>query len=169
MVLAIAYPNPWSSASFYLPQKPISQSVSVTHVLAWTTGHTHSRNTGHYTRGVVCVLRERHHHRQKYSQRGSSGDPHSRPRERLQRDVHRCIGSRRACAHWFSARNARGGRPGPRRHGKEGVGRAPVAVLQRLAPGRANSQTAGKAVTQRGRAALKWGISLKHSDALHAP
>ena len=60
-----------------------SQSVSVTHVLAWTTGHTHSRNTGHYTRGVVCVLRERHHHRQKYSQRGSSGDPHSRPRERL--------------------------------------------------------------------------------------
>mmetsp|Transcript_18614 Transcript_18614/g.60906 ORF Transcript_18614/g.60906 Transcript_18614/m.60906 type:complete len:233 (-) Transcript_18614:393-1091(-) len=37
-----------------------SQSVSVTHVLAWTTGHTHSWNTGHYTRGVVCVLRERH-------------------------------------------------------------------------------------------------------------
>ena len=35
-------------------------------------------------------------------------------------------GSRRACAHWFSARNARGGRPSPRRHGKEGVGRAPV-------------------------------------------
>ena len=29
--------------------------------------------------------------RQKNSQRGSSGDPHSRPRERLQRDVHRCI------------------------------------------------------------------------------
>ena len=31
--------------------------------------------------------------------------------------------------------NARGGRPSLRRHGKEGVGRAPV--LQRLAPGRA--------------------------------
>ena len=32
-----------------------NQSVSVTHVLAWTTGHMHSRNTGHCTRGVVCV------------------------------------------------------------------------------------------------------------------
>ena len=47
----------------------ISQSVSVTHVLAWTTGHTHSRNTGRYTRGVVCLLREGHHHRQKCSRR----------------------------------------------------------------------------------------------------
>ena len=43
---------------------PVATSTSVTHVLAWTSGHTHSRNTGHYTRGDVCVLRERHHHRE---------------------------------------------------------------------------------------------------------
>ena len=47
--------------------------------LAWTTGHTHSRSThgGIAHEAVWCVLRERHHHGQKYSQRGrqAAGTP----------------------------------------------------------------------------------------------
>ena len=45
--------------------------------------HALAEHTGHCTRGVLCVLREKHQHRQKCSsQRGIGGDPHSRPRER---------------------------------------------------------------------------------------
>ena len=44
---------------------------------------TLAEHTGYYTRSELCVLRERHQHRQKCSsQRGIGGDPHSRPRER---------------------------------------------------------------------------------------
>ena len=36
------------------------QSVSVTHVLTRTTGHTHSRNTGGIAHETLCGVRGRH-------------------------------------------------------------------------------------------------------------
>ena len=52
-----------------------SQSVSVTHVLAWTTEHTHSRGTqGINTHEALCA----------FSGKGITTDKRSRPREQNQ-------------------------------------------------------------------------------------
>ena len=75
-------------SSFPIRRPSAAGSPTVSHSVLHTSytddgAHTLAEHTGHYTRGVLCVLRERHQHRQKCSsQRGIGGDPHSRPRER---------------------------------------------------------------------------------------
>ena len=56
------------------------QSVSQCYTRRNTDGaHTLAEHTGHYTRGVLCVLRETHQHRQKCSsQRGIGGGGQAR-------------------------------------------------------------------------------------------